>query len=263
MSFVLHALLPRATGARVALATALALAATSAAVLTATSATAMVGTPDTIWGPNAPTSAAVDSDTSAVELGTRFTAVKGGQATAVRFYKTPENRGTHTGSLWTSTGTLLGRIAFTGETASGWQTAALSTPVTLTAGGSYVVSYHTSVGRYTATEWFTGTSASPNLRIPTTNVGVYAYGANSAFPTNTWHASQYWVDLAFTTNGSTPTATATSAPGTTSTSTSPSHTTTPPAGSTTASTTTASAAAAMVRTALTILESSSRSWPSA
>jgi Domain of unknown function (DUF4082) len=249
MSFVLHALLPRATGARVALATALALAATSAAVLTATSATATVATSDTIWGPNAPTSAAVDPDTSAVELGTRFSAVTGGQATAVRFYKTPENRGTHTGSLWTSTGTLLGRIAFTGETASGWQTATLSAPVTLTAGGSYVVSYHTSVGRYTATERFTGTSASPNLRIPTPNVGVYAYGANSAFPTDTWHASQYWVDLAFTTNGSTPTTTATPqatptdtpTPAQGTTSSSPSHTITPPASTTPSGTTATSA----------------------
>jgi len=249
MSFDLHALIPRATGGRVALATALALAATSAAVLTATSATATAGTSDTIWGLNAPTSAAVDPDTSAVELGTRFTAVTGGQANAVRFYKTPENKGSHTGSLWTSTGTLLGRVAFTGETASGWQTATLSTPLTLTAGGSYVVSYHTSVGRYTATEGFTGTSASPNLQIPTTNVGVYAYGANSDFPTETWHASQYWVDLAFTTSGSTPTTTATpqatptatptSAHGTTSSS--PSNTILPPASTTPSSTTATSA----------------------
>ena len=29
--------------------------------------------------------------------------------------------------------------------------------------------------------------------------GVYAYGA-SAFPTDTWNDSNYWVDVVFTTN---------------------------------------------------------------
>jgi Domain of unknown function (DUF4082) len=180
MSYVPRALRSRASRAGLALAAAVALVATSAAIWTATTANA--GTPDTIWGTTVPSPAAVDPETGAVELGTSFTAVTSGQATGIRFYKTPENRGTHTGSLWTSSGTLLSRVTFARETGSGWQTAALSSPVTLTAGGSYVVSYHTSVGRYLATERFTGTSSSPNLRIPASNVGVYTYGANSAFP---------------------------------------------------------------------------------
>jgi Domain of unknown function (DUF4082) len=247
MSFVLHALRSRASRAGLALAAAVTLAATSAAIWTATTANA--APPDTIWGTQAPTSAAVDPDTGAVELGTSFTAVTSGQATGIRFYKAPENRGTHTGSLWTSSGTLLGRVTFAAETSSGWQTAALSSPVTLTAGGSYVVSYHTNVGRYVATERFTGTSASPNLRIPTSNVGVYTYGTNSAFPKESWNASQYWVDLTFTTNRpattttgtplATPTTTPTPAPSSTT-----SYTTTPTAATTTptAATTTPTAA---------------------
>jgi Domain of unknown function (DUF4082) len=247
MTFVLRALLRRGSRVGVALASALTLSVTGAAIWTATNATAMVGTSDTIWGTSAPTSAAVDTDSTGVELGTRFTPVTTGQATSIRFYKTPENRGPHTGSLWTSTGNLLGRVTFWSETRTGWQTAAFATPVTLNAGTAYVVSYHTNLGRYTATEQFTGTSASPNLRIPTTNVGVYKYGTNTAFPTSSWHASQYWVDLTFTTttSGTTttgtpiaePTTTPPPAPRTTTSAstlpTTPTTTTTPTLGTTT------------------------------
>ena len=116
-----------------------------------TTASASAAGPVTIWGTSTPTGA-VDTDKSAVELGTRFTAITTGQATAVRYYKTPENTGTHTGSLWTNTGTLLGRTTFTNETTTGWQTATFTTPITLTAGTTYVVSYHTNTGRYYATE---------------------------------------------------------------------------------------------------------------
>ncbi len=33
--------------------------------------------------------------------------------------------------------------------------------------------------------------------------GLYAYSASSTFPTNTFQASNYWVDVAFTTSTST------------------------------------------------------------
>jgi Domain of unknown function (DUF4082) len=216
-----------ASKSRVALVTALALAATSAALITATAANST--TPDTIWGTGAPAFAVIDPDTNAVELGTRFTAATSGQAIAVRFYKTSANRGQHLGSLWTSTGTLLGRVTFSNETSAGWQSASFTSPVNLTAGTAYVVSYHTSVGRYMATKQFTGTSASRNLQIPSSDVGVYTYGGTSAFPTSTWRASQYWVDLTFST-GKTPSA-STTTPGVT-----PTPTTTQAAPGTTSST---------------------------
>jgi hypothetical protein len=202
-SRVLRSTSPRAA---VTVVTAVALAASSAAIWSV--ATASAASPETMWGNAAPALAAVDSDTTAVELGTRFTAVANGQATGIRFYKTAENKGTHTGSIWSSTGGLLARVTFAGETSSGWQTASLSAPVKLSAGSSYVVSYYSPYGRYTATGWFKGASASPNLKVPSSNVGVYAYGASSSFPTLSWHSSQYWVDLTFSA-GSSATASAT------------------------------------------------------
>jgi hypothetical protein len=243
MSFIKRARRARISRTGVALVAALALGTTSAAVWAST--TAQAATTDTIWGTSAPAQAAVDSDTGSVELGTRFTATTTGQATAVRFYKTPENRGTHTGSLWTSTGALIGKVTFSGETSTGWQSANFPKPIQLTAGTSYVVSYHASYGRYLATEQFSGSSVSASLKAPSSNVGVYAYGSTSKFPTNTWQGSNYWVDLSFapgltsgaalplaTATSATSTATATTTPTTSSTSTtvapSPSATSTTP-----------------------------------
>ncbi|MGV8849597.1 MAG: DUF4082 domain-containing protein [Propionibacteriaceae bacterium] len=226
--------------AAVTVVTAVALAASSAAIWSV--ATASAATPETIWGNAAPALAAVDSDTGAVELGTRFTAVANGQATGIRFYKTAENKGTHTGSLWSSTGSLLARATFSGETSSGWQTASLSAPVKLSAGTTYVVSYHSPYGRYTATEWFTGASASPNLSVASSNVGVFAYGSKSAFPTLSWHASQYWVDLTFSA-GSSATTSATPVASTSTATATPATSTSAGASATSPSTTTATTAA--------------------
>ena len=89
----------------------------------------------------------------------KFQASVPGTITGIRFYKGATNTGTHVGTLWTSTGTLLGSVTFTNETASGWQQATLPTPVTIQANTTYVVSYHTTVGRYAANN---ATSARPS-----------------------------------------------------------------------------------------------------
>ena len=52
-----------------------------------------------------------------------------GTINGIRFYKGAGNGGTHLGHLWTNGGALLAEATFTGETASGWQTARFATPV--------------------------------------------------------------------------------------------------------------------------------------
>ena len=130
----------------------------------------------------------------------KFTSSSNGQVTAIKFYKGPQNTGTHTGSIWSSTGTRLGTVTFSNETASGWQTAQLATPVSITAGQTYVVSYHTNTGRYSANGGYFNTArTSGPLTAPTSGSsggnGV-AYGA-SAFPTSSFNSSNYWVDVVF------------------------------------------------------------------
>ena len=65
------------------------------------------------------------------ELGTAFTSDITGQITAVRFWKASNETGTHTGRIWSSTGTLLASVVFANETASGWQQQALTTPLAI------------------------------------------------------------------------------------------------------------------------------------
>jgi methionine-rich copper-binding protein CopC len=151
-----------------------------------------------------PATASVN-DTGAVELGMKFTADYGGYVTGIRFYKGSQNTGTHVGHLWTSTGTLLGTVTFAGESASGWQFAALAAPVAIQAGTTYVVSYFAPNGRYSLTGAFFATTGTDNgpLHAPSTGAaggnGLYAYGASGTFPANTFNASNYWVDVVYST----------------------------------------------------------------
>ena len=62
------------------------------------------------------------TDASAVTLGVRFQSSVAGTVSGIRYYKGSQDTGTHTGQLWSSTGTLLANATFTNETASGWQT---------------------------------------------------------------------------------------------------------------------------------------------
>lgn len=144
-----------------------------------------------------PATAAVN-DPDAVELGTAFTPSQNGTVTAVKFFKGAGNTGTHTGSLWDSSGTRLGQVTFTDETATGWQTATFATPVAVSAGATYVVSYFAPNGRYSATPNF---FASPRvvgpLTAPATNNGRYRYGSGGGFPNGSWNATNYFVDVVF------------------------------------------------------------------
>ena len=138
------------------------------------------------------------NDASAVELGVRFQTSVAGTVSGIRFYKSSQDTGTHTGELWTSTGTLLATATFTNETASGWQSVTFSSPVTLTADTTYVASYHTNVGHYSVSpNYFTSNVTSGPLTALANGNGVYTYSSNRAFPTSTFSAKNYWVDVMF------------------------------------------------------------------
>jgi hypothetical protein len=145
----------------------------------------------------------VDSgDTGSVVLGVAFTADMNGFITGIRFYKSAANGGTHVGTLWSSTGTALASATFSGESASGWQQVTFATPVAVTAGTTYVASYLAPAGHYSTTPagLTTGVNTPPLYALSngTTANGLYAYSPTNTFPTNTFNATNYWVDLIFT-----------------------------------------------------------------
>ena len=97
-------------------------------------------------------------------------------------------------------------MTFTNETASGWQQADFAAPIAITANTIYVASYHAPVGRYSADSGYFTASAFDRpplhaLRDGTSGGnGVYAYGSAPAFPNSTYAASNYWVDVVYTTS---------------------------------------------------------------
>jgi hypothetical protein len=145
----------------------------------------------------------IDSgDGNSVELGVKFTAEKGGSITGIRFYKAATNTGTHIGSLWSSSGSLLASATFTNETASGWQQVTFSKAVSITAGTTYVAGYFAPNGHYSATSAAFSSAGVSNpplkaLANTTSADGVYAYGSASAFPSNSFNATNYYVDVTF------------------------------------------------------------------
>lgn len=166
-------------------------------------------------------------DTNPVEIGMRFKSSTGGEVLGLRFFKGAENTGTHVGNLWSAGGTKLASVTFTNESASGWQTAALSTPVRLEAGKTYVVSYFAPKGRYAAQGGYFTDNAATNGPLTamadtsTSHNGVYRYGSSSGFPSSSYKGTNYWVDMVFqpdsgsTSTTQAPTTSTTAAPTTT------------------------------------------------
>ncbi len=165
-------------------------------------AVAATPTTFTIW-PGTAVPGLVDGGAdSSVELGVKFRSDVAGTITGIRFYKASANTGTHVGNLWSSTGTKLATATFTNETASGWQQVNFSAPVPITANTVYVASYHANTGHYSAdVNGFATGVDNPPLHALANGVSggnsVYAYGTSSAFPTQTWNAANYWVDVVF------------------------------------------------------------------
>ena len=162
-----------------------------------------VSCPCSIWGSSATPAIAAFADPNAVELGVKFRAGVDGYITGIRFYKGSANTGPHVGNLWTASGQRLATVTFTGETSSGWQRANFSVPVPITANTTYVASYHTGTGRYAVdTRYFSTQSVNTGPLQALSNLaaagnGLYRYGATSGFPSATYDASNYWVDVVF------------------------------------------------------------------
>jgi hypothetical protein len=152
---------------------------------------------------NTPASLGRENDGGMVELGVKFRTTQAGFVTGIRFYKASGVTGSHTGNLWSSTGTRLATVLFTGETSSGWQQMLFATPVAVNANTTYVASYFGTSGDYISTNpFFTQAVVNGPLRALATGEdgpnGVYKYASTSTFPNDNWQSSNYWVDVVFT-----------------------------------------------------------------
>jgi hypothetical protein len=160
--------------------------------------------PCTIFTPaSVPAKPLVNDGSGGISLGVKFRTTQNGFITGIRYYKGAGATGTHTGGLWSSTGTQLATAVFINETASGWQQVLFSAPVPVTAGITYVASYHSSSGDYAATNpFFTQPVINSSLRALANGEdgpnGLFSYSATPVFPTNGFQSTNYWVDVVYT-----------------------------------------------------------------
>jgi hypothetical protein len=140
-----------------------------------------------------------------IEVGVKFRAGINGYISGLRFYKSTNDTGSHTGSLWTLNGTLIGRGIFTNESASGWQELTFNTPVAITANTTYVASYHSPTGYYAeTTPYFSDeVTKGPLTAISSTDPdgpsGIYKFSPTPVFPNVNYDRDNYWVDVVFQT----------------------------------------------------------------
>lgn len=139
----------------------------------------------------------------AVEIGVKFRSSKSGYIKGIRFYKVAENTGTHIGHLWTSSGIMLGEATFVSESSSGWQQVLFNDPVAINANEIYVASYFSSSGMYGYTYSYfqsAGVDKGPLHILSDAEAGgngVYMYSAGPIFPTQSYQATNYYVDVLF------------------------------------------------------------------
>lgn len=155
------------------------------------------------WSTSSVPSQVDSNDGGSIEIGVKFRADFNGYITGVRFYKAATNTGTHIGNLWSSTGSLLASAVFTNETASGWQQVSFNTPVLISANTTYIASYFAPKGHYSADSKFFLNSGldNPPIHLLQNGVdgpnGVYSYGSVSTFPSSSFQATNYWVDIVY------------------------------------------------------------------
>jgi hypothetical protein len=136
-------------------------------------------------------------DSSAVTLGLKFKPSVDGFIKGVRYYRDAANTGTHVGKLFSAGGNELASVTIPTQ-GTGWQSANFSSPISVSADTTYVISYYAPNGHYSAGS---GYFNDPVVNPPLSSVGaggVYATGNN--FPDNSHLSTNYYVDAIFTTN---------------------------------------------------------------
>jgi glucose/arabinose dehydrogenase len=160
--------------------------------------------PCSLWGSGAQPQTAAVTEGTGYELGVRFKSDVAGYVSGIRFYKGTGNTGTHVGHLWSASGTQLAAATFTGESATGWQQVSFPSPVAIAASTTYVASYTDPAGHFALDRpYFTTGYDNPPLHAladGTGGVGNGVYAVGSGFPSNSYQASNYWVDVVFTTD---------------------------------------------------------------
>lgn len=145
----------------------------------------LTGTPGTVDG----------GDGGPYEMGVKFTAAKPLLLTGVAFYKAATNTGTHTASLWqfgqNQVFDLVSQVAYTGETASGFQTAPLQ--AYLEPGTVYMASVAMPSGHYSLDQHVFDAAVTVGSVTAPIGAGMYNTVPGHAPNTTPGTHTSYWV----------------------------------------------------------------------
>ncbi len=158
---------------------------------------AQSGTPQSLFTSQIPVSANANYLNTNYELGMKFQSGRAGQITALRYWKSVGDTGSHLGKIWAvGGGTALATVLFTNETASGWQQQTLSMPLTISANTIYIVSVNTTAYYPVTVDGLTSAVINGDLTsIADGNNGVYDAPGN--FPVSSYQGSNYFRDVIF------------------------------------------------------------------
>jgi hypothetical protein len=138
-----------------------------------------------------------------VTLGVKFQSNVTGFVKGVRFFGHGTPSGTYRGQLWSNAGALLASATFSGVSGNNWNQVLFSSPILIAANTTYIVSYHTTSGSYTATAGgLNGSVTNASLTALSGGTsggnGVFSYGGAPTFPSNSFGNANYWADVVFT-----------------------------------------------------------------
>jgi hypothetical protein len=155
-------------------------------------------------GPGAPAEETVDNLGNALEVGVKFQVDHMGIINGVHYYSNTSNTGTHVANMWTNAGVNLATADDGGNNGGGWRYIEFASPIAVSVGVVYVVSVFMPSGFYSATNnYFNGVPPPYRNHIqllsdaaaqPPGN-GLFIQNATSAFPTGSFQATNYWVDV--------------------------------------------------------------------
>jgi hypothetical protein len=149
------------------------------------------------------------SNTKAMTFGVKFWSSQSGTISAIRFYRGAVSPNGYIASLYSASGSLLGSVTLSHESGPvpGWQVATFATPIAISPNTTYVAAYYAPSGRQAVTRYglTNGVTTGPLTAPASATVGgngVYVYG--HAFPTRTYEATNYFVDVLFAPTVATP-----------------------------------------------------------
>ena len=105
--------------------------------------------PQSIFAGTVTPRVAAAADDQDVQLGVRFETAVPGDIVGIKFYKSAQDAGPYSGTLWDANGRPMAQVQFTATDGAGWKQAAVA-PVSVLAGRQYVASYRAPAGHYAA-----------------------------------------------------------------------------------------------------------------